>query len=40
MHLMHASSLGKKVVISKQPLPEYILSQPGQTGIMVARLRD
>lgn len=40
IHLMHASSLGKKVLISKQPLPAYILSQPGQTGIMVARLVD
>lgn len=38
IHLMHASSLGKKVIISKQPLPAYIISQPGQTGIMVARL--
>ncbi|HLP93354.1 MAG TPA: N-acetylmuramoyl-L-alanine amidase-like domain-containing protein [Saprospiraceae bacterium] len=40
IHLMHASSLNKKVIISKQPLPAYILSQPGQTGIMVARLVD
>lgn len=39
MHLMHASSLGKKVVISKQPLPEYLATQVGQTGIMVARLK-
>ncbi len=39
IHLMHASSLGKKVIVSKQPLPEYVISQPGQTGIMVARLK-
>lgn len=39
IHLMHASSLGKKVVITKQPLPEYIATQVGQTGIMVARLK-
>ncbi|MDX1911483.1 MAG: DUF1460 domain-containing protein [Saprospiraceae bacterium] len=39
IHLMHASSLGKRVLISKQPLPEYLATQKGQTGIMVARLR-
>lgn len=39
VHLMHASSLGKKVIVSKQPLAEYVRSQPGQSGIMVARLR-
>jgi hypothetical protein len=39
VHLMHASSLGKKVLVSKQPLPTYVRSQPGQTGIMVARLK-
>jgi hypothetical protein len=39
IHLLHASSLGKKVIISKQPLPEYIGTQIGQTGIMVARLQ-
>jgi len=39
VHLMHASSLGKKVLISKQALPQYLHSQAGQTGIMVARLR-
>ena len=40
IHLMHASSLGKKVIISRQPLPNYLRSQAGQTGIMVARLRQ
>ncbi len=39
IHLMHASSLGKKVIVSKQPLPEYLNAQIGQTGIMVARLK-
>lgn len=39
IHLMHASSLSKKVIISRQPLSEYILAQAGQTGIMVARLK-
>ena len=39
IHLMHASSLNKKVIISKQPLPDYIATQVGQTGIMVARLK-
>ncbi len=39
IHLMHASSLGKKVIVSKQPLPEYLATQIGQTGIMVARLK-
>jgi Protein of unknown function (DUF1460). len=39
IHLMHASSLAKKVIVSKQPLPDYLLSQRGQTGIMVARMK-
>ncbi len=39
IHLMHASSLSGRVIISKQPLPAYVISQRGQTGIMVARLR-
>jgi hypothetical protein len=38
IHLMHASSLAKKVIVSKQPLPAYVASQRGQSGIMVARL--
>lgn len=38
VYLMHASSLGKKVIVSKQPLAEYVRAQAGQTGIMVARL--
>lgn len=38
VHLLHASSLGKRVVLSTQPLAEYVRSQKGQSGIMVARL--
>ena len=38
VHLLHASSLGKRVVVSAQPLAEYLISQKGQTGILVARL--
>jgi hypothetical protein len=38
IHLLHASSLGKRVLISAQPLQQYVRSQKGQTGIMVARL--
>ncbi|MBK9336149.1 MAG: DUF1460 domain-containing protein [Lewinellaceae bacterium] len=37
MHLLHASSLGKRVLISAQPLGQYVRAQKGQTGIMVAR---
>lgn len=39
IYLLHASSLGHRVVLSSQPLPEYMATQKGQTGIMVARLR-
>ncbi|MGI9158156.1 MAG: N-acetylmuramoyl-L-alanine amidase-like domain-containing protein [Saprospiraceae bacterium] len=38
VHLLHASSLAKRVVISVQPLAEYLIAQRGQTGIWVARL--
>ncbi|MCA0239022.1 MAG: DUF1460 domain-containing protein [Bacteroidetes bacterium] len=38
-HLMHASSLSHRVIVSKQPLSTYVISQKGQTGIMVARLK-
>lgn len=38
IYLMHASSLGKRVVITAQPLAQYIMTQRGQSGIMVARL--
>lgn len=39
IHLMHASSLSHRVIISKQPLANYVIEQKGQTGIMVARLK-
>jgi hypothetical protein len=38
IHLVHASSLGKRVVVSYQPLAKYLAAQRGQTGIMVARI--
>lgn len=38
VHLLHASSLGKRVVVSSQPLAAYLISQKGQTGILVARM--
>jgi hypothetical protein len=38
VYLLHASSLGKRVVLSAQPLAHYVISQKGQTGIIVARL--
>lgn len=40
IHVLNASSLSKRVVISKQTLPQYLASQKGQSGIMVARLND
>lgn len=39
IHLLHASSLAKRVIIGRQPLAEYVLAQPGQSGIMVARIK-
>lgn len=38
IHLLHASSLNGRVILSAQPLPQYMATQKGQTGIMVARL--
>ena len=38
IHLLHASSLSKKVIISAQPLSQYLAKQRGQSGIMVARV--
>ncbi len=40
VYLMHASSLSKKVIIARQPLAQYVVAQRGQTGIMVARLKQ
>ncbi len=38
IYLLHASSLHKRVILSAQPLAQYLLGQKGQTGIMVARI--
>jgi hypothetical protein len=38
IHLMHASSVSKKVEISQLPLQEYLMQNKSQTGIMVSRL--
>lgn len=38
IHLLHASSLNRKVIISALPLPQYLAKQRGQSGIIVARL--
>ncbi|MBX2841571.1 MAG: DUF1460 domain-containing protein [Flammeovirgaceae bacterium] len=38
LHLMHASSKQKKVVISEKPLSEYLAPTKYQTGIMVAEI--
>lgn len=40
VHLLNASSLSRKVIISKQTLTQYLASQKGQSGIMVARLNN
>jgi hypothetical protein len=40
IHLMHASSVSKKVEISKVPLSDYLISNKKQSGIMVCRLID
>lgn len=37
IHLMHASSTGKKVIISENTLEEYLKNNSRVTGIMVAR---
>ncbi|MCS7037719.1 MAG: DUF1460 domain-containing protein [Saprospiraceae bacterium] len=38
IHLLHASSLQGRVVISAQPLGAYVRSQKGQTGVAVGRI--
>ncbi|MEM9984999.1 MAG: N-acetylmuramoyl-L-alanine amidase-like domain-containing protein [Bacteroidota bacterium] len=38
LHLLHASTDQKEVVISKRPLAEYLAGNRSQSGIMVARL--
>ena len=37
MHLMHASSQFKKVMISADPLEDYLANNKAATGVMVAR---
>lgn len=39
IHLLHASSIGHKVLISSQPLATYVHSQKGMSGIMVIRFK-
>jgi hypothetical protein len=39
LHLLHASSDEKKVVITSKTLQQYLLSNTKQTGIMVVRLQ-
>ncbi len=39
VHLMHASSAAKKVIVSEKPLAEYIAGIKRQDGIIVARLK-
>lgn len=40
IHLLHASSKAKKVVISEKPLSDYLIDHKTQTGIMVCRLNE
>jgi hypothetical protein len=40
VHLLHASSLKKRVIVSAEPLPQYMAKQRGQSGIMVIRLAE
>ena len=40
IHLMHASSIVQKVVISDKPLSEYLMGNKKQSGIMVSRLSE
>jgi hypothetical protein len=37
IHLMHASTVSKKVIVSEETLEEYLLKSKSVTGIMVAR---
>ena len=38
IYLLHASSMGKKVMVTEVPLKEYMADIKNQTGIMVARV--
>ena len=37
IHLLHASSLAGKVILSEETLEEYLLTSKSATGIMIAR---
>jgi len=39
IYLLHASSIAGKVIISKEPLIQYVSIKRGQSGIIVARLQ-
>lgn len=39
VHLLHASSMHKKVIIGAQPLASYVVKQPAMSGIMVVRVQ-
>lgn len=39
-HLLHASSIGHRVIISRQSLATYVAGQRGMSGIMVARFKE
>jgi len=39
IHLLHASSAAKKVVISEEPLADYLAKSKIQTGIMIGRAK-
>jgi hypothetical protein len=39
LYLLHASSEQKKVIVSKEPLLDYLNKHKDQTGIMVARIK-
>ncbi len=38
IHLLHASSLHKRVVLTSEPLSQYMAKQKGQSGIIVVRI--
>jgi len=38
IHLMHASSVSRRVEISEKPLSEYLMGNKSQSGIMVCRM--
>jgi hypothetical protein len=40
IHLMHASSVSRRVEISEKPLSEYLMGNKSQSGIMVCRLHN